>query len=619
MSDIIHLLPDSIANQIAAGEVVQRPASVVKELLENSLDAGAKEVTLIVKDAGKALVQVIDDGKGMSETDARMSFERHATSKIRTTEDLFSIKTMGFRGEALASIAAVAQVEMKTRRGTDELGTVIQIDGSMFKSQHHDSCREGTAILVKNLFFNVPARRNFLKGNPVEMRHILEEFQRIALAWPEVAFSLYQEDEEVYNLKPGKLSQRIVGLFGKNYKEQLIPCQEETDSLKLHGYIGKAENAKKSRGEQYLFVNNRFIKSSYLNHAVVSAFDMLIPEGTFPFFVLFIEIDPAHIDVNVHPTKTEIKFDDERNVYFQVKSAVRRAIGTYHVTPSLDFGTDTNFIFFQSKIASSGSLTRQERDYGQFKGVESDTNANLKNWEQLYAGALKTETLAARVINEQAEKGDPLAVTMPSAANLDSSAEVTKSTDQQVSVFQVQMSFIATPVKSGIMIIDQQAAHERICYERFVETLQNNTGTSQQLLFPETLELNPADLSLVMELEKEIKGAGFAYEHLGNTTIVINGVPSLLMDESGKKVFLSVLQDYKSNFMEFKNDRVEALARSLAINAAIKRNKKLGVTEMKSIIDRLFACKNPNNTPGGRLIYFILDGKKIEDTFNTTA
>jgi DNA mismatch repair protein MutL len=619
MQDIIHLLPDSIANQIAAGEVVQRPASVVKELLENSLDAGAAEVTLIVKDAGKALIQVIDDGKGMSETDARMSFERHATSKIRTSEDLFTVKTMGFRGEALASIAAVAQVELKTRRENDDLGTVIQIDGSMFKGQHHDACRKGTAILVKNLFFNVPARRNFLKGNPVEMRHILEEFQRIALAWPDVSFSLYQEDEEIYNLKPGKLSQRIIGIFGKSYKEQLIPCQEETDSLKLHGYVGKAENAKKSRGEQFFFVNNRFIKSSYLNHAVVSAFDMLIPDGSFPFFVLFIEIDPVHIDVNVHPTKTEIKFDDERNIYAQLKSAVRKALGSYHVTPSLDFGTDTNFNFYQSKIGSSGSLTRKERDYGQFKGVESDSGKNLQNWEKLYASALKTETLTARVINEQAEKGDPLAVTMQSAANIDGISELAKNTEQQGSVFQVQMSYIATPVKSGLMIIDQQAAHERICYERFLDLLHNNTGTSQQLLFPETVELNPSDLSLVMELEQEIKGAGFAYEHLGNTTIVINGVPSLLMDESGKKVFLSVLQDYKTNYMEFKNDKAEALARSLAVNAAIKRNKKLGTTEMKSIIDRLFACKNPNNTPGGRLIYFILDGKKIEDTFNTTT
>jgi DNA mismatch repair protein MutL len=619
MQDIIHLLPDSIANQIAAGEVVQRPASVVKELLENSLDAGAAEVTLIVKDAGKALIQVIDDGKGMSETDARMSFERHATSKIRTSEDLFTVKTMGFRGEALASIAAVAQVELKTRRENDDLGTVIQIDGSMFKGQHHDACRKGTAILVKNLFFNVPARRNFLKGNPVEMRHILEEFQRIALAWPDVSFSLYQEDEEIYNLKPGKLSQRIIGIFGKSYKEQLIPCQEETDSLKLHGYVGKAENAKKSRGEQFFFVNNRFIKSSYLNHAVVSAFDMLVPDGSFPFFVLFIEIDPVHIDVNVHPTKTEIKFDDERNIYAQLKSAVRKALGSYHVTPSLDFRTDTNFNFYQSKIGSSGSLTRQERDYGQFKGVESDSGKNLQNWEKLYASALKTETLTARVINEQAEKGDPLAVTMQSAANIDGISELAKNTEQQGSVFQVQMSYIATPVKSGLMIIDQQAAHERICYERFLDLLHNNTGTSQQLLFPETVELNPSDLSLVMELEQEIKGAGFAYEHLGNTTIVINGVPSLLMDESGKKVFLSVLQDYKTNYMEFKNDKAEALARSLAVNAAIKRNKKLGTTEMKSIIDRLFACKNPNNTPGGRLIYFILDGKKIEDTFNTTT
>ena len=343
MSDIIKLLPESIANQIAAGEVVQRPASVVKELMENSIDAGASEVTLIIKDAGRSLIQIIDDGNGMSETDARMSFERHATSKIQKSEDLFSIRTMGFRGEALASISAVAQVEMKTKISSEEIGTSITIDGSQFKGQNNVSCAKGTTMFVRNLFFNVPARRNFLKSNPVELRHVMDEFHRISIANPGIGFNFYQNDIEVYKLKPGKLSQRVVHLFGKNYREQLVPCNEETEEITLKGYIGKADFVKKSRGEQFFFVNNRFIKSNYLNHAVVSAYEGLIPEGTFPFFVLFIDIDPRHIDVNVHPTKTEIKFDDERSIYSLIKTTVRKALGAFNITPTLDFGTDANF------------------------------------------------------------------------------------------------------------------------------------------------------------------------------------------------------------------------------------------------------------------------------------
>lgn len=337
MLDIIQLLPDSIANQIAAGEVVQRPASVVKELLENSIDAQAKQIQLIVREAGKTLIQIIDDGIGMSETDARMCFERHATSKIRSSEDLFKIKTMGFRGEAMASIAAVAQVEMRTRRITDELGILIRLEASELKAQEVVSTPPGTNIQVKNLFYNVPARRNFLKSNPVEMRHILDEFQRIALANPDISLSLYHNDSEIYNLPAGKLSRRIVDLFGKSYREQLASCEEETSFVSVRGYVGKPEFAKKTRGEQFFYANNRYIKNGYLNHAVMTAFEGLIPEGTHPFYVLFIEIDPIHIDINVHPTKTEIKFDDERTVYAIVQAAVRRAMSQHNLTPSLDF------------------------------------------------------------------------------------------------------------------------------------------------------------------------------------------------------------------------------------------------------------------------------------------
>lgn len=617
MSDIIKLLPESIANQIAAGEVVQRPASVAKELMENSIDAEACEITLIVKDAGKGLIQIVDDGNGMSETDARMSFERHATSKIRKSEDLFSIKTMGFRGEALASISAVAQVEMKTRLADEEIGTSITIDGSQFKGQNNVSCQKGTSMFVRNLFFNVPARRNFLKSNPVELRHIMDEFHRLALAKPEIAFNFYQNDLEVFKLKPSKLSHRIVGLFGKNYREQLIPCKEETEEIAIKGYIGKANFVKKSRGEQFIFVNNRYIKSNYLNHAIVSAYEGLIPEGTFPFFVLFIDIEPKHIDVNVHPTKTEIKFDDERSVYSLIKTSVRKSLGTFNITPALDFGADTNFRLHTS-IAPSSGMSSSERDYSQFKNSERELS-NLKNWEQLYAGALDNETIEAETKREMAAKGTPLSLTFESAINnMDENIQHVEENNKQ-NIFQFHLSFIVTPVKSGLMLIDQQTAHERIFYERYLKILENNSGSSQQLLFPETLQLNPSDFSLVKELEKEIKGVGFAFEYFGENALVINGVPSLIHADSGKVVFEGVLEDYKRNFLEYKSSNLENLARSMATNSGIKRGKKLTTEEMKSLVDHLFACKNPNYSPNGRLIYYILGLEKIEDIFKIKA
>ena len=612
MSDIIQLLPESIANQIAAGEVVQRPASVVKELVENAMDAGANEITLIVKDAGKSLIQIVDDGKGMSETDARMSFERHATSKIRKSEDLFLIKTMGFRGEALASISAVAQVEMKTKQADEEIGTSIQIDGSQFKGQHNVSCKQGTSMTVKNLFFNVPARRNFLKSNAVELRHIMDDFHRLALAKPELAFNFYQNDIEVFKLKPSKLSQRIVGLFGKNYREQLVPCEEEIEDISLKGYIGKADFVKKSRGEQFFFVNNRYIRSNYLNHAVVSAYEGLIPEGTFPFFVLFIEIDPKHIDVNVHPTKTEIKFDDERSIYSLIKTSVRKALGTFNITPALDFGTDANFRLHSTMKPSSG-LTTSEREYSQFKNTEQEFS-NLKNWEQLYASALDNETLEAETKREEAAKGNPISITFGSAINNRDENFQSHESDGQ-SLFQFHLSYIITSVKSGLMIIDQQTAHERIFYEKYLIILENNSGSSQQLLFPETLNLNPSDFSLVKELEKEICGVGFAFEYFGENAIVINGVPSLIKVDSGKQIFTGVLEDYKKSFLEYKDSNIENLARSMAMNSGIKKGKKLTTEEMKSIIDQLFACKNPNYSPNGQSIYYILGLEKIEDLF----
>ncbi|MBC7923635.1 MAG: DNA mismatch repair endonuclease MutL, partial [Ferruginibacter sp.] len=431
MTNLIHLLPDSIANQIAAGEVVQRPASVVKELLENSVDAGANAIQLVVRDGGRTLVQVIDDGAGMSETDARMSFERHATSKIRKSEDLFTIRTMGFRGEALASIAAVAQVEMRTRRHEAELGTLVRMEGSELKAQEVTTGLPGTNILVKNLFFNVPARRNFLKSNTVEMRHILDEFQHVALAHPERAFSLYQNDAEVYNLPGGKLSHRIVGLFGKNYREQLAACQEETSFLKVMGYIDKPEFAKRTRGEQFFFVNQRYIRHSYLHHAVMSAFEGLLSEDSHPFYVLFLEIDPVHIDINVHPTKTEIKFDDERSVYSIVLATVKKAMGLYNLTPSLDFEADVNFVTAKHGSLSDGegrnSWLENRQDPGSAPPKTPRQKSNETNWAKLYAEfqtAFRSEkNFDGRTTSARADKTEVTSSVLPGAFPEESSPD----------------------------------------------------------------------------------------------------------------------------------------------------------------------------------------------------
>ncbi|MGB5979348.1 MAG: DNA mismatch repair endonuclease MutL, partial [Cyclobacteriaceae bacterium] len=420
MSDIIRLLPDALANQIAAGEVVQRPASVLKELLENAIDAGSKYIQVVLRDAGKSLIQVTDDGTGMSETDARLSFERHATSKIRETEDLFRIRTMGFRGEALASIAAVAQVEMKTRRREDELGTFLAVEGSEVKKQEPAQTNQGTTICVKNLFYNVPARRNFLKSNPVEMRHLNDEFQRVALANPEVSLSLTHNDLEIYQLTPGKLSQRIVGLFGKGHREQLVAVDEDTNHMVVHGYIGKPEFSRRTRGEQFFFVNNRYIRNNYLNHAVVNAFEGLMREDHYPFYVLFIEIDPSHIDINVHPTKTEIKFDDERTVYGIIRSAVKQGLGTHNIAPSLDFDQDVNF----SAFGSGGPEHSGGFDSGQNPSFRSapkevsmprypDKRGFDREWQKLYEGLESDPTPEQELSGE----GQSLSLTLESAAN----------------------------------------------------------------------------------------------------------------------------------------------------------------------------------------------------------
>lgn len=613
MEDVVHLLPDSIANQIAAGEVVQRPASVVKEMLENSIDAGATDIKLIIKEAGKTLIQTLDNGKGMSVTDARMSFERHATSKIRTADDLFKILTMGFRGEALASIAAVAQVEMKTKRTVDELGTLIQVEASEVKKQEPASVKEGTSIAVKNLFFNVPARRNFLKSNPVELRHITDEFQRVALANPEIAMTLLNGDLEVFKLESGKLSRRIVQLFGKNYQQQLIPLQEETPYIRVTGYIGKPEFSKKTRGEQYFYVNNRFIKNNYLNHAVNTAYQGLLKDDYYPFYVLFIEMDPAKVDINVHPTKTEVKFEDDRMLYGVISSAVRQALGSFNVTPSLDFSTDVNFAHFMTGTNTGSRESNEDRQYSQFKNIDRDRD-KAKNWESLYEFA-KTEDIVSPEQLHKEEFGVEKEETRTFSSAINQSE-----TSQQVTgdTLRLHEKYLIRQVKSGMVLIDQRAAFERILFERYQQKLESKTGASQSCLFPQQISLNPSDYALVMEMKPEITNLGFEFEGMGQQMIVIQGVPAELSSCNEKEVFEELLEQFKFNKNQLGlASHTENLCRALAKRTATLKCKNMGDEEAERLIDQLFACAQPNYTPDGNPTFVLVSLEKIKTWFNS--
>jgi DNA mismatch repair protein MutL len=605
MSDIIQLLPDSVANQIAAGEVVQRPASAVKELMENAIDAGADKIQLIVKDAGKSLIQVIDNGCGMSLTDARMSFERHATSKIKKAEDLFAIRTMGFRGEAMASIAAIAQVELKTRRHEDELGTCIIIEGSEVISQEACSANTGTSISVKNLFYNIPARRNFLKSNPVEMRHIIDEFQRMALANPLIFFTLHHDGQEVYHLPGVALKQRIVHLFGNNYNQRLVPVEEDTTIIKLHGFVGKPEFARRTRGEQFFFVNNRFIKDAYLNHAVLTAFEELLPDDTYPLYVLFIDIDPSKIDINVHPTKTEIKYQDEKAIYAIIRSAVKRSLGRYNITPSLDFDQENSIEHlitqkpFEQIVAP---VIAFNPDFNPFTDKKTDREIPFlrnsgdrsspipKNWDTLYEIAKKAPDQQHEIHTEKTIAIDE--------------QEISKSSERQF--FQVHNRFIMSQIKSGFMLINQQAAHERVLYERFLHQLDTHSGVSQQSLFPQSVTLNSSDFELLKELLPDIRALGFDIREFGKNTVVVEGVPAELNNVGEHELLEHLLEGFKNNLAILKLDKRDNLARALARNAAIKTGTKLSSEEMNLLTDQLFACQMPN---------LALNGKPVITTF----
>lgn len=608
MTDVIQLLPDAIANQIAAGEVIQRPASVVKELMENAIDAGATSIKLIVKDAGKALIQVIDNGCGMSETDARMSFERHATSKIREAKDLFEIRTMGFRGEALASIAAVAQVEMRTRRPQDELGTRILIEGSEVIKQEACQCPVGTNLSVKNLFYNVPARRNFLKGNSVELRHIMDEFQRIATAYPDIHFSLHHNNTEIFHLPTGNLRQRVTNIFGNHSNKKLVPVLEDTDMIKIQGFVGKPEYAKKTRGEQLFFVNRRFIKSGYLNHAIMSAYEDLLPQDAFPLYVIFIDIDPAQIDINVHPTKQEIKFEDERLIYNYLKVSVRHALGRNSITPTLDFDEEVTLAAMRMVTPPQPPATHITTIPS--RAFDQDDNRrqqrNLENWEQLYAG-----------LNEAEATDVPAALTLEShwSSEVQTPEEVGLHATQSTP-YQIHGTYIVSPIKSGFLLIDQQAAHERILYEKYLKILQDSAASTQQTLFPATIELAPAQAALLRNILTDINVLGFDVQEFGGNTFLIHGVPPELAGNANETSILeSLLEEYQNN-LELKLSTRENIARAMARSAAVKRGQSLMPEEMQSLIDRLFACELPYKSPTGRNCFLTFELEDLEKRFS---
>lgn len=611
MADIINLLPENIANQIAAGEVIQRPASAVKELLENAVDAGGSEIKLFVNDAGKELVQVIDNGKGMSETDARMSFERHATSKIKNIDDLFQIKTMGFRGEALASIAGVAQVEIKTKRTEDTVGTYIEIENSVVISQQPVATGDGTNISMKNLFFNVPARRNFLKSNASELRHIIDEFIRVAMAFPEIFFSFTSNGNEVFHLEKGSLKQRIIQILGNNYAAKLVSVKEETDYINIFGFVGKPEAAKKTRGDQYFFVNNRFIKSAYLNHSVMNAFADMIPKDSFPMYTLFIEIDPSRLDVNVHPTKQEIKFEDEKIIYAFVKSAVKHALAQYSVTPALDFELDASIqhsdavskpFTAEKELSALGTSLYQtftQKNQAHAIGDKSD----LKTWDN---------SLMKKGFIEEIPDKPNLSFESVSYAQGNKSFTPPIANKKPVTehFIQIHKTFLIAENESGFMVIHQQNAHERVLYERFVEATKGKPIAVQRSLFPIALELSPGDATLLNELLVDLNLLGYLVEPFGSNTFVIQGSPAGIPEGNEKAALEKMLDQYKHFNIEVSFDKREKLLRSMAWQQSVKAGNYLSEKEIKSLIDDLFNCMVNNTTPNGKPVF--LEFKKEE-------
>ncbi len=607
MSDIIQLLPDHVANQIAAGEVVQRPASVVKELLENAIDAGATEIKLLIKDSGKTLVQVIDNGLGMSTTDARLSFERHATSKIKTAEDLFNLTTKGFRGEALASIAAIAHVEVKTKQSDQELGTHIKIEGSTIQNQDVIATPIGTSIAVKNLFFNIPARRNFLKSNAIELRHIKDEFYRVALTHPSIAFDFYSNDNEVLNLNSSNLRQRIVAVFGKKINEKLVPIQEHTDIITIDGFVSKPEFAKKKRGEQFFFVNNRFIKNGYLHHSVINAFDQLLPIGHHPSYFLYLSVPPNTIDINIHPTKTEIKFDNEQALYQILRSTIKHSLGQYNVAPVLDFNRDETLDVPYSFKDKTSVSTPKINVNPSFNPFESDINATSyqrpksAQWESLYAG---TETavdiqqieVEAQFVNQEL---------------FDISENEVKS-----KTHQVHKKYILSVIKSGVVYINQNLAHQRILYEELLTKMTVEDTSSQQLLFPLALVFNKEDITFFREIKSDLESVGFQFANIANDTITLDGIPVNVNPNNLQGLFEELFEDIKNEIPNSSFSQLDTIAKSLAKSLAIKNGTRLNSKEQGELLEQLFSCKEPNQSPFGKKTFITLSSEEIQLKFD---
>lgn len=610
MPDIINLLPENIANQIAAGEVIQRPASAVKEFLENAIDAEATEIQLIVVDSGKSLIQVIDNGKGMSETDARMSFERHATSKIQNIDDLFHIHTMGFRGEALPSIAGVAKVELKTAREGEEMGTYIEIENSTVTKQEPIAGMKGTSIAMKNLFFNVPARRNFLKSNNTELRHIIDEFTRIALSFPEIVFTLTSNGQEVYHLQKGSLKQRIIQLLGKHYQSKLVSVREETDYMNVYGFVGKPETAKKTRGDQFFFVNNRFIKSAYLNHAVVSAYSEMIDKSSYPMYALFIDVDPASVDINVHPTKQEIKFEDERVIYAFVNAAVKHALAQFSITPSLDFDLDRDM---QHQEAISNPFTPQARAeaeggnlYKAFsKGNQAhfiDSRSNLSS----FADFFKKE-------RPEIEAGFSFKPQVSTEGIPEISQEEVRFSGIYV---QLLNAYLVGGADENLLIIDQQHAHERVLYERIKNALADQPFAIQRSLFPEVIEVNTADAIILNEIMPDLSLLGFRIEPFGNDSFVIQGTPADILRGNEKRALEMLLEDFKNFRSEIDFSPREKLVRAMAYRQSIKRGQKLEDREIAELISNLSVCEVTNVTPSGKPIFLEFRENDLKKMFD---
>lgn len=610
MSDLIQLLPDNVANQIAAGEVVQRPASVVKELLENAVDAGATSIKLIIKDAGKTLIQVIDDGLGMSQTDARLAFERHATSKIKTADDLFDLHTNGFRGEALASIAAIAHVTLKTKKENQDLGSQIKIHGGDILSQEMVSTPKGSSFEVKNLFYNIPARRNFLKSNTVETRHIIDAFQRIAFTYPDISFSLYHNDGELYHLKSGNLRQRIVGILGANTNEKLVPINEGTEILKIEGFITKPNFAKKKRGEQFFFANNRFIKSPYLHHAVVSAFDGLLNHGYHPSYFLFLTVPTKSIDINIHPTKTEVKFDNERDLYAIIRSTIKHSLGQYSIAPVLDFERDATLdtpYSFKGKSQGKSPSIEIDRDFNPFHTDQNFSYKNQKkevpaNWESLY--------LSNNVENEIIENIEVESENISQLLFDEAKEAIVYST------YQIHQKYLVSSIKSGMVLIDQNYAHQRILYENYLIKLTMESVGNQQLLFPLKIKLIKTDIAIIKDIQTDLQSTGFHISEILDDAVVFDAIPTTISEIEVVAIIEELIDNIKNEVPDTNFSQIDIIAKSLAKSLAIKSGTKLTQKEQENILNKLFLCKEPNFSPFGKKTFITLTLKELEEKFN---